>query len=155
MFPGKTVENQQKSLTLDLKNRCHLEITGIYYNCSEGYPANLDKIQNSISSKLTKVVNTVITCHDGDCTGCRGNSFACDGNKKDDWWNTSMYLKQHERTNLAMAQNDRQLLKYVYSYTQEGNTAKITSKRKPKLDLNTSTKKNEGLNRGLKVLHYQ
>ena len=144
MFPAKTVEkkkNQQKLLSLDLKNRCHIEFTGLYNKCSESYPADPEKMQNAISSKLTKVVNTVIACYDGDCTGCRRNSFACGGGKKN-WWNTSMYLKQHELTNLAMTQNDRELLKSVIAM-------KLSKEALPKLHLNTNTNKNEGLNRGM------
>ena len=139
MFPGETTEKkkeQQKFLGMDIRNRCHAIMTTMH----KMYAGDI----HAIARRMPKVVETVLDCYSGDCSGCRYNGVTCGGGHRKNWWNQSMYLWRCGLTHFTINEGDRAVLKAILQLRLGVEALRLT-----KLNLNTN--KNEAINRGLSV----
>lgn len=137
MFPGTTPERrkeQQKFLGLDMKNRCHAILSILH----KTYAGNI----HAIAKKMPKIIETILDCYSGDCSGCRYNGVTCGGGRKKNWWNQSLYLSRCGLTGLTVTLADRAILKALLQLRLGVESLRMTR-------LNLNTNKNEAVNRGL------
>ena len=139
MFSGRTREvkrEQQRTLALDMKSRCH----AIFHKLFVETGGNMEKIRRRMPGVLTATV----ACYSGDCSHCRKTSVVCDGGARKNWWQKSCHLSTGvlHRHMLAPTEEDKQLLKELLRI-KLGEAALLL------LNQNTSTCKNEAINRSL------
>ena len=108
MFPGTSAERrkeEQKILSLDIKNRCHLVFTKLYNDCSGD--------MESICRRSGKVIEATVKCYSGDCSMCQSHELVCSGGRRTSWWAKSVYLNSSGLTALVMRAKDKQSLRQV------------------------------------------
>ena len=139
MFTGPKKEEkkeQQKLFALDIKHRCH-QIFSIMHRDMAG---DIRKIVG----KMPYVIDATVQCYAGSCKSCRQHSLVCNGGKRKNWWQNSIYLNQIglAKGSLSMTDEDEALLRKVIEMRLGRAALQLTK-------LNTNTNKNESVNRAI------
>lgn len=139
MFPGRTREQKkaaQKVLSQDVKARCSL----ILKELMKEHAGNMTALRRI----LPKVLESTLSCYDGDCSKCPNHSVVCHGGVTNNWWNRSMFLASNRMYNLNMNENDKVLLLEILKM-------KLSVASVEQMKLYTDTQKCEAVNRALSV----
>ena len=126
----------KKGFSLDVKARCHLVFNAVMKEMG----GNITKIKKVLPS----IMEAILHCYDGDCSGCKKYSYSCNGGESKNWWTRSVYLQQYGIHALDMDEKDKLILKEIVKM-------KLSVSAVESMRLNTNTNKNEAANRGLSV----
>ena len=139
IIPGRTREQKkeaQKVLSQDVKARCSL----ILKELMKDHAGNMAAFKRV----LPKVLESTLSCYDGDCSKCANNSVVCHGGVTNNWWSRSMFLSSNRIHNLNMNDNDKVLLLEILKM-------KLSVASVEQMKLYTDTQKCEAVNRALSV----
>ena len=97
MFPGETAltrAEKKRMFVEDVKTRCQ----NIYTSVHTLYSSDI----TTITSKMLKLIQTIVDCYAGSCKNCRRHAVVCRGGLQNNWWHKSQHLKASGMTRLNL-----------------------------------------------------